>query len=70
MKVPILVPNIFDHPFTYESGGIDIKLGDYVSIPFGKSIEGLPLGVQLLSKHFNEQEIFNASYYLENSKDE
>ncbi len=37
MKVPILVPNIFDHPFTYESGGIDIKLGDYVSIPFGKS---------------------------------
>ena len=41
-----------------------------ISIPFGKSIEGLPLGVQLLSKHFNEQEIFNASYYLENSKDE
>ena len=37
MKVPILVPNIFDHPFTYESGGIDIKLGDYVLIPFGKS---------------------------------
>ena len=41
-----------------------------ISIPFGKSIEGLPLGVQLLSKHFNEQEIFNASYYLETSKDE
>ena len=37
MKVPILVPNIFDHPFTYESGGIDVKLGDYVLIPFGKS---------------------------------
>ena len=37
MKVPILLPNIFDHPFTYESGGIDIKLGDYVLIPFGKS---------------------------------
>jgi len=37
MKVPILVPNIFDHPFTYESGEIDIKLGDYVLIPFGKS---------------------------------
>ena len=37
MKVPILIPNIFDHPFTYESGGIDIKLGDYVLIPFGKS---------------------------------
>ena len=37
MKVPILVPNIFDHPFTYESGGIDIKTGDYVLVPFGKS---------------------------------
>ena len=37
MKVPILVPNIFDHPFTYESGKIDLKLGDYVLIPFGKS---------------------------------
>ncbi len=37
MKVPILVPNIFDHPFTYDSGNIDLKLGDYVLIPFGKS---------------------------------
>ncbi len=37
MKVPILVPNIFNHPFTYESGKINLKLGDYVLIPFGKS---------------------------------
>ena len=37
MKVPILIPNIFDHPFTYESGKIDLKLGDYVLVPFGKS---------------------------------
>ena len=37
MKVPILLPNIFDHPFTYESGKIDLKLGDYVLIPFGNS---------------------------------
>ena len=37
MKVPILVPNIFDHPFTYESGNINLKLGDYVLVPFGKS---------------------------------
>ena len=36
MKFPILLPNIFDHPFTYES---DLKLntGDYVIVPFGKS---------------------------------
>ena len=37
MKVPILLPNIFDHPFTYERGKIDLKLGDYVTIPFGKA---------------------------------
>ena len=37
MKVPILVPNVFDHPFTYESGNIDLNLGDYVLVPFGKS---------------------------------
>ena len=37
MKVPILVPNVFDYPFTYESGEINLKLGDYVIVPFGKS---------------------------------
>jgi len=36
MKVPILLPNIFNHPFTYESE-INLKLGDYVVVPFGKS---------------------------------
>ena len=36
-----------------------------ISIPFGKDKENLPLGVQILSKHFNEQEMFNASYVLE-----
>ena len=36
-----------------------------ISIPFGTDKENLPLGVQLLSKHFNEQEMFNASYALE-----
>ena len=35
MKVPILIPNIFDHAFTYDSGDIDLKLGDFVLIPFG-----------------------------------
>ncbi len=37
MKVPILIPNIFNHAFTYESGNIDLKIGDFVLIPFGKS---------------------------------
>ena len=36
MKVPILLPNIFNHPFTYESD-LNLKVGDYVIVPFGKS---------------------------------
>ena len=36
-----------------------------ISIPYGKDKKGLPLGIQLLSKHFNEQEIFNAAFALE-----
>jgi len=37
MKVPILLPNIFNHPFTYESSNLNLKIGDYVIVPFGKS---------------------------------
>ena len=36
MRFPILLPNIFDYPFTYESN-INLKVGDYVLVPFGKS---------------------------------
>ncbi len=36
MRVPILLPNIFNHPFTYDTN-IKLKLGDYVEVPFGKS---------------------------------
>jgi primosomal protein N' (replication factor Y) (superfamily II helicase) len=36
MKVPILLPNIFNHPFTYNSD-LKLKVGDYVVVPFGKS---------------------------------
>ena len=36
MKYPVLIPNIFNFPFTYESD-IDLKVGDYVYVPFGKS---------------------------------
>ena len=36
MKVPILLPNIFNYPFTYESN-LDLKIGNYVYVPFGKS---------------------------------
>ncbi len=36
MKYPILLPNIFDYPFTYESD-FKLKIGDFVIVPFGKS---------------------------------
>ncbi len=36
MKVPILLPNIFDYPFTYESD-IELKIGDFVEVPFGRT---------------------------------
>jgi len=36
MRVPILIPNIFNYPFTYDTE-IKLKLGDYVEVPFGKS---------------------------------
>ena len=35
MKYPVLIPNIFDHPFTYESS-LKLNQGDYVNVPFGK----------------------------------
>ena len=36
MKYPILIPNIFNYPFTYESD-FYLKIGDFVEVPFGKS---------------------------------
>ncbi len=36
MKFPILLPNIFNHPFTYESD-LELKIGDFVEVPFGRS---------------------------------
>ncbi len=36
MWYPILLPNIFNFPFTYESD-YKLKVGEYVVVPFGKS---------------------------------
>ena len=36
MKFPILLPNIFNYPFTYESDH-KLEVGDFVEVPFGKS---------------------------------
>ena len=35
MKFPILLPNIFNYPFTYESD-LKLQVGDFVEVPFGK----------------------------------
>jgi len=40
MKVPVLVPKVFNFPFTYNSGYLNnLKPGDIVIVPFGKSKE-------------------------------
>ena len=40
MKVPVLIPKIFNFPFTYDSGLLgDLEPGELVSVPFGKSQE-------------------------------
>ena len=36
MKIPVLLPNIFNYPFTYETD-LRIDMGDFVEVPFGKS---------------------------------
>ena len=40
MKVPVLIPKIFNFPFTYDSGLLEaLKPGDLVIVPFGKTQE-------------------------------
>ena len=40
MKVPVLIPKIFNFPFTYDSGLLkNLKPGDLVLVPFGKNQE-------------------------------
>jgi aspartyl-tRNA(Asn)/glutamyl-tRNA(Gln) amidotransferase subunit A len=36
-----------------------------ISLPAGNNSKGLPLGLQLLAKHFNEQELLNFSKYFQ-----
>ena len=62
MKVPVLVPKIFNFPLTYNSGSIKtLKPGDLVIVPFGKKKE---IGVvwdkfQISSKNFKIKNIEN-----------
>tara|TARA_B100000575_G_scaffold289426_1_gene291185 strand:+ start:119 stop:1543 length:1425 start_codon:yes stop_codon:yes gene_type:complete len=38
-----------------------------ISIPFGKDKNNLPLGIQILGKHFDEQQVLNGALALERS---
>ncbi len=35
-----------------------------ISLPVGNNTKGLPLGLQLLTKHFNEQQLLDFSEYF------
>ena len=39
MKAQVLLPKIFDYPFTYNSIQNSLKAGDFVEVPFGKKKE-------------------------------
>lgn len=39
-----------------------------ISMPFGFNQEGLPLGIQLMAKHFDEQSLFDIGYAIESAK--
>ena len=55
MRVSILLPNIFDHPFTYESKASHLlEPGDFVKVPFGPREEmGVVWDFEQLSKKKN-----------------
>ena len=38
-----------------------------MSVPFGMSADGLPIGMQVTASHFEEQKMFNVGYALEQS---
>ena len=40
MKVPVLIPRIFNHPHTYLAGKFQkLKIGSIASVPFGTKKE-------------------------------
>lgn len=41
-----------------------------MSVPFGLSADGLPIGVQLTTSHFQEQKILNVGFFLESNSNQ
>tara|TARA_B100002052_G_scaffold297887_1_gene329736 strand:+ start:2808 stop:4760 length:1953 start_codon:yes stop_codon:yes gene_type:complete len=62
MKVPVLIPRIFDHPHTYSSEKFGkLKIGSIVLVPFGKEEE---IGVV-----WDKEEITNKNFKLKSIKE-
>ena len=61
MKVPVLLPRIFDHPHTYLSKKYGkLKAGSIVSVPFGKKRK---------SELYDKEENTNKNFKLKNIKE-
>ena len=54
MKVQVLLPKVFNHPFTYYSKNIKTKPGDLVEVPFGTKKE---IGVVWKNTHSEPKNI-------------
>ena len=39
MKAQVLLPKVFNYPFTYNSNQNSLRIGDFVEVPFGKNKE-------------------------------
>ena len=62
MKVPVLIPRIFDHPHTYLSKKFGkLKTGSIVSVPFGKE--------EAIGVVWDKEENTNKNFKLKNIKE-
>ena len=43
----------------------DLTGAPAISVPFGKDKNGMPIGVQLVGRHFEEATVLNAAHKLE-----
>ena len=39
MKAQVLLPKVFNFPFTYYNNQTSLRIGDFVEVPFGKNKE-------------------------------
>ena len=61
MKAQVLLPKVFNFPFTYNSNNISIKTGDHVEVPFGKNKE---IGVVWKNKNIGRLHIYKMLFVM------